>query len=154
MCAPPAGAGKCLGDALLARLVAVSSTLEVGAFDQQPAPFMGSVISLGAAKALMDAQNHLLGKGAVPLLAMTQPQAQAALLTPGILDVTAVAERPDEELFGPLLQVIRYKDFPAAITEANNTQMAWPPACCPIPRTVTKSSGCKAAPVSSTGTNS
>ncbi len=70
----------------------------------------------------MDAQNHLLGLGAVALLAMTQPQAQAALLTPGILDVTAVAERPDEELFGPLLQVIRYKDFPAAIAEANNTQ--------------------------------
>jgi succinylglutamic semialdehyde dehydrogenase len=33
------------GDTLLARLVAVSSTLSVGAFDQQPAPFMGSVIS-------------------------------------------------------------------------------------------------------------
>lgn len=110
------------GDALLARLVAVSSTLEVGAFDQQPAPFMGSVISLAAAKALMGAQNHLLGLGAVPLLTMTQPQAQAALLTPGILDVTTVAERPDEELFGPLLQVIRYADFAAAITEANNTQ--------------------------------
>ncbi|WP_434658114.1 succinylglutamate-semialdehyde dehydrogenase [Pseudomonas sp. R3-56] len=110
------------GDALLARLVQVSSTLEVGAFDQQPAPFMGSVVSLGAAKALMDAQNHLLGKGAVPLLAMTQPQPQAALLTPGILDVTAVTERPDEELFGPLLQVIRYQDFAAAISEANNTQ--------------------------------
>ncbi len=110
------------GDALLARLVAVSSTIDVGAFDQQPAPFMGSVVSLGAAKALMDAQNHLLGKGAVPLLAMTQPQPQAALLTPGILDVTAVTERPDEELFGPLLQVIRYADFPAAIAEANNTQ--------------------------------
>jgi succinylglutamic semialdehyde dehydrogenase len=110
------------GDALLARLVAVSSTIDVGAFDQQPAPFMGSVVSLGAAKALMDAQNHLLGKGAVPLLAMTQPQPQAALLTPGILDVTAVTERPDEELFGPLLQVIRYTDFPAAIAEANNTQ--------------------------------
>ncbi|WP_434605195.1 succinylglutamate-semialdehyde dehydrogenase [Pseudomonas sp. Z4-7] len=110
------------GDALLARLVQVSSTIEVGAFDQQPAPFMGSVVSLGAAKALMDAQNHLLGKGAVPLLAMTQPQPQAALLTPGILDVTAVTERPDEELFGPLLQVIRYKDFAAAISEANNTQ--------------------------------
>jgi succinylglutamic semialdehyde dehydrogenase len=109
------------GDTLLARLVAVSSTIEVGAFDQQPAPFMGSVISLGAAKALMDAQEHLLANGAVALLEMTQPQAQAALLTPGILDVTAVADRPDEELFGPLLQVIRYADFEAAIAEANDT---------------------------------
>nr|WP_218173839.1 succinylglutamate-semialdehyde dehydrogenase [Pseudomonas yamanorum] len=110
------------GDALLARLVAVSSTIEVGAFDQQPAPFMGSVISLGAAKALMDAQQLLLANGAVALLKMTQPQAQAALLTPGIIDVTEVTDRADEELFGPLLQVIRYADFAAAIAEANNTQ--------------------------------
>ena len=103
------------GGALLARLVAVSSTIEVGAFDQTPAPFMGSVISLGAAKALMDAQELLLANGAVALLEMTQPQAQAALLTPGIIDVTEVTERADEELFGPLLQVIRYADFEAAI---------------------------------------
>ena len=110
------------GDALLARLVAVSSTIEVGAFDQTPAPFMGSVISLGAAKALMDAQELLLANGAVALLEMTQPQAQAALLTPGIIDVSEVTDRADEELFGPLLQVIRYTDFEAAIAEANNTQ--------------------------------
>lgn len=110
------------GDTLLARLVAVSRTLEVGEFDRQPPPFMGSVISLGAAKALMDAQQQLLAKGAVALLEMTQPQAGAALLTPGILDVSAVAERPDEELFGPLLQVVRYTDFDAAIAEANATQ--------------------------------
>ncbi|UVM58590.1 succinylglutamate-semialdehyde dehydrogenase [Pseudomonas sp. B21-012] len=110
------------GDALLKRLVEVSKNITVGAFDQQPAPFMGSVISLGAAKALLDAQAHLLGNGGVSLLPMTQPQATAALLTPGIIDVSAVAERLDEEFFGPLLQVIRYSDFDAAIAEANNTQ--------------------------------
>ncbi|WP_184959672.1 succinylglutamate-semialdehyde dehydrogenase [Pseudomonas vranovensis] len=110
------------GDALLKRLVEVSKNISVGAFDQQPAPFMGSVISLGAAKALLDAQAHLLGNGGVSLLPMTQPQASAALLTPGIIDVSAVAERLDEEFFGPLLQVIRYSDFDAAIAEANNTQ--------------------------------
>nr|WP_255263426.1 succinylglutamate-semialdehyde dehydrogenase [Pseudomonas aegrilactucae] len=110
------------GDSLLARLVEVSRNISVGAFDQQPAPFMGSVISLGAAQALLDAQAHLLANGAQALLAMTQPSAGAALLTPGILDVTAVAGRPDEEFFGPLLQVIRYGDFDAAIAEANNTQ--------------------------------
>ena len=110
------------GDALLKRLVEVSKNISVGAFDQQPAPFMGSVISLGAAKALLDAQAQLLGNGGIALLQMTQPQATAALLTPGIIDVSAVADRPDEEFFGPLLQVIRYSDFDAAIAEANNTQ--------------------------------
>ncbi|MBM1186645.1 succinylglutamate-semialdehyde dehydrogenase [Pseudomonas lundensis] len=109
------------GDSLLTRLVEVSQRIEVGAFDQQPAPFMGSVISLQAARALMDAQEVLLGSGAVALLEMSQPDSNAALLTPGIIDVTEVSERSDEELFGPLLQVIRYADFDAAIAQANNT---------------------------------
>lgn len=109
------------GDALLARLVQVAGQIKVGRFDEQPAPFMGSVISLQAAAQLMQAQQDLLAKGATALLAMTQPQANAALLTPGILDVTAIAERVDEEFFGPLLQVIRYTSFEAAIDEANAT---------------------------------
>ncbi|WP_174706203.1 succinylglutamate-semialdehyde dehydrogenase [Pseudomonas sp. PIC25] len=110
------------GDALLARLVQVAGQLKVGRFDEQPAPFMGSVVSLLAARQLLEAQAALLAKGAVALLTMTQLEADAALLTPGILDVTAVAGRPDEEFFGPLLQVIRYTDFDAAIAEANATQ--------------------------------
>ncbi|PKM34261.1 MAG: succinylglutamate-semialdehyde dehydrogenase [Gammaproteobacteria bacterium HGW-Gammaproteobacteria-12] len=109
------------GDALLARLVQVAGQIKVGRFDDQPAPFMGSVISLQAAAQLMLAQQDLLAGGATALLAMTQPQADAALLTPGILDVTAVGERPDEEFFGPLLQVIRYDSFESAIAEANTT---------------------------------
>lgn len=109
------------GDALLARLVEVVGRIRVGRFDAQPAPFMGSVISLTAAAQLLQAQRDLLGGGATALLAMTQPQVDAALLTPGILDVTAVSARPDEEFFGPLLQVIRYDSFESAIAEANAT---------------------------------
>ena len=109
------------GDALLARLVEVCRQIKVGRYDEQPAPFMGSVISLQAAQQLLAAQADLLARGAKALLAMTQPQADAALLTPGIVDVTAVAARPDEEFFGPLLQVIRYSSFEDAIAEANNT---------------------------------
>jgi succinylglutamic semialdehyde dehydrogenase len=109
------------GDTLLARLVQVAGQIRVGRFDEQPAPFMGSVISLQAAAQLMQAQAELLARGATALLAMTQLQADAALLTPGILDVTAVGERADEELFGPLLQVIRYDGFENAIAEANAT---------------------------------
>jgi succinylglutamic semialdehyde dehydrogenase len=110
------------GDALLARLVNVTASLKVGAFDETPAPFMGSVISLQAAEHLMKAQERMLDKGATPLLEMTQPLRGAALLTPGIIDVSDLTERPDEEFFGPLLQVIRYVDFEEAIAEANNTR--------------------------------
>ncbi|WP_339082096.1 succinylglutamate-semialdehyde dehydrogenase [Pseudomonas sp. TMP9] len=110
------------GDSLLERLVEVAASIKVGSFDAQPAPFMGSVISLDAARHLIKAQQHLLNQGAKPLLEMTQPLQGAALLTPGIIDVTDVPERADEEFFGPLLQVIRYADFDAAIAEANNTR--------------------------------
>src|SRR3546814_6816173 len=52
---------------------------------------------------------------------MARPIAGRPFLTPGIIDVTAMPERPDIELFGPLLQVIRVDSFEAAIAEANNT---------------------------------
>ena len=44
-----------------------------------------------------------------------------AMLSPGIIDVTRVQDRPDSELFGPLLQLIRVPDFASAIKEANHT---------------------------------
>ncbi|MCI8210489.1 N-succinylglutamate 5-semialdehyde dehydrogenase [Pseudomonas sp. S25] len=110
------------GDAFLERLVEVTRNIEVGAYDQQPAPFMGSVISLHAASALLAAQEQLLANGALALLEMTQPQATSALLTPGIIDVSEVSDSLDEELFGPLLQVLRYADFDTAIALANDTQ--------------------------------
>ncbi len=110
------------GDAFLERLVDVTRNIQVGAYDQQPAPFMGSVISLHAASALLAAQEQLLANGASALLEMTQPQVSAALLTPGIIDVSEVSDPLDEELFGPLLQVLRYADFDTAIALANDTQ--------------------------------
>ena len=36
--------------------------------------------------------------------------------------MTDAKERPDEEIFGPVLQIVRVKDFDAAIDEANNTR--------------------------------
>jgi succinylglutamic semialdehyde dehydrogenase len=110
------------GDALLARLVSVAAAIKIGAYDAQPAPFMGTLISLQAAEQLLKAQQQLQAQGATSLLEMTQPVANAALLSPGIIDVTAIAERGDEEFFGPLLQVIRYADFADGMAEANNTR--------------------------------
>lgn len=110
------------GDRLLARLVSVVASITVGAFNAQPAPFMGAVISLDAAQHLLKVQARLIDKGARPLLDMSQPLEGAALLTPGIIDVTDVQPRADEEVFGPLLQVVRYADFDSAIEEANATR--------------------------------
>ena len=109
------------GDALLQRLQEVASRLAVGRFDAQPAPFMGSVVSLAAAQQLLATQDRLLSRGALALLRMTQPHSGAALLTPGIIDVSTL-QAEDDEVFGPLLQVIRYESFDQAISLANATR--------------------------------
>jgi succinylglutamic semialdehyde dehydrogenase len=86
-----------------------------------PAPFMGPVIDTGAADQLQRAYEELAAGGAKVLKPLERPDAERPFLTPAILDVTEVAGRPDAELFGPVLQVVRVPDFEAAIVEANNT---------------------------------
>jgi succinylglutamic semialdehyde dehydrogenase len=61
-------------------------------------------------------------KGGRPIRRLDRPVADRPFLTPGIIDVTAVEQRSDVELFGPVLQVIRVADFDAAIVEANATR--------------------------------
>jgi succinylglutamic semialdehyde dehydrogenase len=53
---------------------------------------------------------------------MKQTDSKKGFVTPGIVDVTGVEDLPDEEHFGPLLKVYRFKDIDAAIKEANNTR--------------------------------
>lgn len=109
------------GDKLITRLMDVASKLRVGRYDDEPQPFLGSVISNTAAEALLAAQARLIGLGGKSLLEMRRLDPNLALLTPGIVDVTGI-ETPDEEFFGPLLQVVRYADFDQAIEIANRTR--------------------------------
>jgi succinylglutamic semialdehyde dehydrogenase len=82
---------------------------------------MGPVISAQAAERLLHVQAELIRGGGIALAEMTRSPRHPALLSPGLIDVTNVGNRPDEEIFGPILQVIRVDDFDAAIREANNT---------------------------------
>ena len=109
------------GDHFLHRFVSVVSQITVGEFDADPQPFMGSVISPVAADKLLEAQQRLLQKGGKSLLEMKSLKADTGLLSPGIVDVTGL-DLVDEEFFGPLLTVHRYKDFDQALELANNTQ--------------------------------
>lgn len=88
----------------------------------KPAPFMGPVIDNEAADGLTESFLALMSAGGKPIKHMARPIDDRPFLTPGIIDVTDMAERPDIELFGPILQVIQVHDFDEAIAEANNTR--------------------------------
>ena len=87
-----------------------------------PAPFMGPVIDNAAADQLGESFFYLLSNGGRAIKHMLRPNDDLPFVSPAIIDVTAMADRPDVELFGPLLQVIRVDDFDHAIAEANNTR--------------------------------
>ena len=110
------------GDALIAELVKAVKQIKVGAWNAQPQPFMGSMISETAALGMVAAQATLKSLGGVPLVELVQVEAGMGLVTPGLIDVTQVAALPDEEYFGPLLQLVRYRDFDQAIHLANATR--------------------------------
>lgn len=109
------------GDAFLSELINMAQTIKVGPYTDTPEPYMGPVISTAAASHLLAAQETIKVRGGTPLLEMHLKKIDTALLSPGIIEVSHVANRPDEEIFGPLLQVIRTPDFESAIIEANRT---------------------------------
>ncbi|MDY1035395.1 succinylglutamate-semialdehyde dehydrogenase [Lelliottia sp. CFBP8978] len=110
------------GDAFLARLIEVSARLVPGAWDADPQPFIGGLISEQAAQNVINAWREHLARGATTLLEPKLLQPGTSLLSPGIIDMSGASDTPDEETFGPLLCVWRYDDFDSAITMANNTR--------------------------------
>jgi succinylglutamic semialdehyde dehydrogenase len=110
-----------MADALLTEVRRLTDRLIVGEPFADPAPFMGPVIDNETADGLMDSFLYLISNGGQAVRFMTRPDEHLPFLTPGIVDVTNLTDRPDVELFGPLLQVIRVPDFESAIREANAT---------------------------------
>ncbi|MEZ9058565.1 succinylglutamate-semialdehyde dehydrogenase [Vibrio pelagius] len=108
------------GDQLLDSLVAATKKIRVDQPFAEPAPFMGPQISEAAAKFILDAQANLQSLGGVSLV--EAKAGKAAFVTPGIIDATNIAELPDEEYFGPLLQVVRYESLDQAVELANDTR--------------------------------
>jgi succinylglutamic semialdehyde dehydrogenase len=111
-----------LGEKILPELIRITETIRVGAPNDLPEPFMGPVINSPAANKVLNAQKELVANGAKILAECRPAKNGIPFLKPGILDVTAVDNLPDAEVFGPLIQLIRVLDFDAAITEANRTR--------------------------------
>ncbi len=109
-------------DDLMGELLPLTRKLIVGDPLAGQQPFMGPVIDNQTAELLMESFLALLTAGGRPLAHMRRIYPDLPFLSPGIIDVSDIPERPDIELFGPLLQVIRVPDLDTAIAEANNTR--------------------------------
>lgn len=109
-------------DPLMEALLPLARKLRIGEPFADPQPFMGPVIDNQTADGLTESFLALLTDGGKPLLHMRRPDSDRPFVTPGIIDTTDMPDRPDIELFGPILQVIRVDDLDAGIAEANNTR--------------------------------
>jgi succinylglutamic semialdehyde dehydrogenase len=109
-------------EALIGAILGLVDRLIVGAPFEDPQPFMGPLIDQAAAERMLGAQGRLAGGGARILRPMERLRPGRPFLSPGLIDVTAAAERSDDEHFGPLLQLVEVEDFAAAVAEANRTR--------------------------------
>jgi succinylglutamic semialdehyde dehydrogenase len=108
------------GQAYLKELVHMVQSIKIGYWDEKPEPFMGPLISEHAARQVLAAYENLKELGGSPLLELKQ--IDGALLSPGLIDMTGIRDIPDEEIFGPLLQVFRVKNFNQALELASKTK--------------------------------
>ncbi|MFC6620848.1 succinylglutamate-semialdehyde dehydrogenase [Novosphingobium panipatense] len=106
-------------DALIGEVKTLADRLICGGPFDEPAPFMGPVIDNAAADGLTERFLHLLSHGGKPIKHLVRYHDGLPFLSPAIIDVTGMEERPDGEIFGPILQVVRVSDFDEAIAEAN-----------------------------------
>ncbi|QEM83088.1 succinylglutamate-semialdehyde dehydrogenase [Halomonas binhaiensis] len=109
------------GDSLVASLTRAIERLRVADPFSEEAPFYGGLVSVAAADGLLAAQDDLENRGGKVLARMTRLKEGTSLLSPGLVDVTGV-DVPDEEHFGPLLKVYRYKSWDEALQLANDTR--------------------------------
>src|SRR5690348_3976045 len=100
---------------LLEKITKLTDRMIVGEPMADPQPFMGPVIDNASADHLQEQWVTLMMKGARPIRRLERPDSEKPFLTPAVIDVTDAKDRPDEEMFGPVLQIVRVKDFDAAI---------------------------------------
>jgi succinylglutamic semialdehyde dehydrogenase len=109
-------------DDVMGEVKRLTNRIIIGAPFDDPQPFMGPVIDNATADQLTESFLYFLSNGGKAITHMRRPYDDLPFVTPGIVDITAMATKPDVELFGPLLQVIRVNDFDEAIAQANATR--------------------------------
>lgn len=110
------------GDRFVRTLLSWIDRVRVGAFDDKEEPFMGPLISAAAVERVLNQTADLVEQGGIALRPPVRLERGDAFLSPGLIDVTDAKSRPDDEIFGPVLQLVRVADFAAALDEANKTR--------------------------------
>jgi RHH-type transcriptional regulator, proline utilization regulon repressor / proline dehydrogenase / delta 1-pyrroline-5-carboxylate dehydrogenase len=112
-------------DAFLARLVEAARAVKVGAADD-PETLVGPVIDADARRRILDYQRIAATEGRVVYQGDAGPIAdQGFFVGPTIVaDIAPGARMAQEEIFGPVLAVLKAKDLDDALRIANSTQYA------------------------------
>jgi succinylglutamic semialdehyde dehydrogenase len=113
---------EALADPLVAEINKLCGRMIVGAPHDEPQPFMGPVIDNDTADMLTESFLALMTMGGRPIRHLERPNDDRPFLTPSLIDMTGAGERPDVELFGPILQIQRVRTFDEALHEANATR--------------------------------
>ena len=108
-------------EALVEAVLALSDRLIVGAAFDEPQPFMGPVISNAAADGLERGWAGLQAAGGQVLRPLLRARPDRPFLSPAVIDMSGCAPS-DDELFGPVLQIVHVPDWDAAIAAANATR--------------------------------
>lgn len=107
--------------AFVERLLSWIDSIQVGPSTSEPQPFMGPVISRGAGERLQDAFQNMVAAGGKIVRPLESLNGNAALLRPGLIEMTGIPGSADCEHFGPLLQLYRVPTLEQAIDIANDT---------------------------------
>jgi succinylglutamic semialdehyde dehydrogenase len=109
------------GDQVVEAIMARAKGLRIGAWNE-PDIFMGPLVSERACQQALAFQATLTAQGAKPLLVLSALNRSGCFVSPGVIDLTGAGDVMDEELFGPLVQIFRVRNFEEAIARANATR--------------------------------
>lgn len=109
-------------EALVDAIASLAERLPIGSWDEVPEPYIGPLVSAQAAATARGQVDHLSGLGGRVIRPLDRvPGRGPAFVTPAVIDVTGI-DAPDEEIFAPVVQLIKVRDFESALEAANNTR--------------------------------
>ena len=109
------------GDRVIEALKIQRDRLVLGSWKDGDKASMGPVVSAGVASHVLKSANALVDLGGRAISDATASEKGDAYVVPGVYDVTDV-NVPDEEIFGPVLQIVRSNSWDQAIAIANDTR--------------------------------